>query len=287
MTGRDGRRFSLSDPNAVIDAFRRGGVDLPVDYDHQNDRPVQSGGPVPAAGWIKDLKITVTGLWGRVEWTAQARELIGAKAYRYLRPPFLYLKEGRTITRLKGADLVHNPNLELEALASQESKMDEMDFRAKLAGLVKLDPEADDQDILDAVSALVEQAAQMSQQGHDAGLPDPSRHVPVEAVQELMRDRSRTQTEQQTERATAKVGDALAKGYITPAMKPWATALCRQDEASFDRFLSSAVPVWKGLTEELFAGRQTPSASSHAADTSDAEAAVCAQLGLAPGSLSK
>ncbi|MCE8536754.1 hypothetical protein KBY27_04725 [Ruegeria pomeroyi] len=67
MTGRDGRRFSLSDPNAVIDAFRRGGVDLPVDYDHQNDRPPQSGGPVPAAGWIKDLKITETGLWGRVE----------------------------------------------------------------------------------------------------------------------------------------------------------------------------------------------------------------------------
>lgn len=41
MTGRDGRRFNLTDPRAVIAAFDQARVDLPVDYGHQNDRKPQ------------------------------------------------------------------------------------------------------------------------------------------------------------------------------------------------------------------------------------------------------
>lgn len=87
MVGRDGRRFNLADPAAVLRAFQADAVDLPIDYEHQSDRqPDQKSGPVPAAGWIKELKADASGLWGRVEWTAQARELITGKAYRYPLP---------------------------------------------------------------------------------------------------------------------------------------------------------------------------------------------------------
>ena len=62
-------------------------------------------GPVPAAGWIKDLKAEPSGIWGRVEWTATARELIRNREYRYLSPSFLFHPKTQAIMKLKGAGL--------------------------------------------------------------------------------------------------------------------------------------------------------------------------------------
>lgn len=140
MVGRDGRVFKLTNPQALLDSFTHNGADLPVDYDHQNDKPI--AGPVPAAGWIKELCVKKDGIWGRVEWTATANEMIGRKEYRYLSPTFNYLRE-RTVVRLKGAGLVHSPNLHLTALASEETDMNENEpdqdaFKTKLAALLKL-----------------------------------------------------------------------------------------------------------------------------------------------------
>ena len=76
---------------------------MPVDYDHQNDKPDPGrSGPVPAAGWIKELEVATNSLWGRVVWTARASELISAKEYRYISPAFYYQKDG-TINRFIGA----------------------------------------------------------------------------------------------------------------------------------------------------------------------------------------
>mgnify|MGYP003631834725 FL=1 len=123
MTARDGRQFDLGDPAAVILAFETHGADLPIDYEHQVDRPEATlKGPVPAAGWIKALAANASGLWGQVEWTATARDLIRRKEYRYLSPSFLHNMAGQ-IMKLKGAGLVHRPPLHLKALASEEDTM--------------------------------------------------------------------------------------------------------------------------------------------------------------------
>lgn len=121
MTGRDGREWVLDDPAAVVEAFARNGADLPVDCEHQSDsQPETRSGPVPAAGWIKELKADAAGLWGRVEWTAQARELIAGKAYRHLSPSVFDDQAGKAVIRLKGAGLVHKPNLHIKALAVEQ-----------------------------------------------------------------------------------------------------------------------------------------------------------------------
>lgn len=39
MEGRDGRGYTLSDPQGLIAAFQASGIDLPVDYEHQSDKP--------------------------------------------------------------------------------------------------------------------------------------------------------------------------------------------------------------------------------------------------------
>ncbi len=74
MNARDGRRFRLSDPFAVIRAYQAAAVDLPIDYEHQIDKEASRlKGPVPAAGWIKELKVKGAALWARVDWTDRAR----------------------------------------------------------------------------------------------------------------------------------------------------------------------------------------------------------------------
>lgn len=277
MIGRDGRRFNLADAGVVLRAFQADGVDLPIDYEHQSDlHPDQRTGPVPAAGWIKELKADASGLWGRVEWTAQARELIASKAYRYLSPSFYYTKASNIITRLKGAGLVHKPNLHLHALARQETDMtdDETLLARLIAALGLLDDTTED-----ALVEMIETLRGTAEKASAAQRPDPARFVPIEAVQELMTSRYADRAERARERVQIKVRDALARGFITPAMKDWASALCAQDEASFDSFLSKSAPTYAHLLSQAVPGGPPPSARDETV-RSDTAASVCAQLGL-------
>ncbi len=297
MTARDGRQFNLADPQAVIADFAARAVELPVDYEHQADSDLKErSGPVPAAGWIKDLKADERGLWGRVEWTAQARDLISQKAYRYLSPSFFYSKVGREITRLKGAGLVHKPALHLQALASEENDMDqETTLLARLVASLKLPEGTTEEDVfakLDELGRGIEEtdAAAQRLQSELADLqviasqPDPARFVPIEVVKDLMQSRGRDLSERARERAETKVADALRSGHITPAMKDWATALCASDEASFAAFVTNHPPMWGHIVQPSGASAFPPE-TSRKTTGSDAEQAVCSQLGLKPDAL--
>jgi len=282
MTGRDGRMFDLADPAALVLAFQSGGIDLPIDYEHQNDVPeAKLHGPVPAAGWIKELKADAGGLWGRVEWTATAAEMIGRKEYRFLSPSFLYHPKTRQIVRLKGAGLTHNPNLYLTALASQDPTMQPQTttptnpapLMQRLLKLLGLAPDATEEALIDALEAMLKGTAK----------PDPKDYMPVAAVTAMMRERSAERVELAEGRATEKVNAALRQGYISPAMKDWATALCQSDGAAFDTFLAATGPVFSHLFKPM--GLDGPPPATVTRRESDAEAAICAQLGLKPGSL--
>lgn len=297
MIGRDGRQFDLADPSAVIRDFRQRGVDLPIDYEHQNDRPeARLHGPVPAAGWIKELRADDTGLWGRAEWTATAREMIARREYRFVSPSFAYHPQSRAILRLKGAGLVHNPNLHLTALASEETDMPDPDMPirpkpadpavlARLAALVGLPQGSEAQAILDAVMAAMGLTAEKPVAAMAAENPDPARFVPVDAVRELLADRnSRIATMRESE-AVAKVEVALREGHITPAMRKWATALCMQDAPSFDGFLSSSPAPYAHLLRPV---KFAPIADAEKAPASSPEAAaICAQLGIEASALNE
>ncbi|WP_380997290.1 phage protease [Sedimentitalea sp. HM32M-2] len=254
-----------------------------MDYEHQSDRqPDQRSGPVPAAGWIKELRADASGLWGRVDWTAQARELIAGKAYRYLGPSFYHTKAGHIITRLKGAGLVHRPALQLHALARQEETMNQTEtLLDRLIAALGL-PEGTTED---ALFALIETLRGKAEQAVAAQKPDPARFVPIEAVQELMTSHHADRSERAKDRAAAKVKDALARGFITPAMQGWATAPCAQDEASFDSFMASSAPAYAHLMAQA-APNNPPQSSPAEIAQSDCAAAVCTQLGLKPGALS-
>ncbi len=282
VEGRDGRAWTLDDPQGLVSAFNAAKVDLPVDYDHQNDKPdpgrtpFAKTGPVPVAGWIKELKVATNGLWGRVFRTARASELISAKEYRYISPAFYYRKNG-SITRLKGAGLVHNPNLELTALVAQEDTMTaDMTFMQRLATTLKLAPDADAETILSALEQVKTKGA----------TPDPKDYAPVAAMAELLRDRNAQIATLSEGAAAVKVEDALRKGYITPAMRGLATALCTQDPDSFDGFIAKSTPAYAHLTKPSHMTGTPPGITATGrSDDGDAAAAICARLGLPPGSL--
>jgi phage I-like protein len=296
MQARDGRTFSLLDPEAVVAAFARNAIDLPIDFDHQSETPAaERSGPAPAAGWIKELRVASDGLWGRVEWTARAAELIGAKEYRFLSPSFLHRKDG-SVVRLKGAGLVHHPALHLTALAAQEDTMrttperkddtmapDLMNLIQRLAEMLNLPGDASPDEMLAALQEALKGKADRT--APDRAAPDPSKYVPVAALADLLRDRNAHLATMSQSAAEAKVSDAMRRGYLTPAMKPWALALCAQDPASFDDFIGSAAPPYAHLMRPSHTNALPPG-GDRGATYSALETSVCAQLGLPPGSLS-
>lgn len=288
MNGRDGRVFELADPGALVLDFQSRGVDLPIDYEHQSERSeAKANGPVPAAGWIKELRADPGGLWGRVEWTATAREMISRKEYRYLSPAFLHHPKSGVIVRLTSAGLVHKPNLNLVALASQEPPMNleadkakQSGLLARLAKMLGLDEDAAEDDIMARLSeALIQPRAVTASQVE----PDPAKYVPLASVQAMLRERNEERAIHSANHAIEKVDRAVREHYLPPSLKNWALALCKSDEASLDAFLKTTGPSLSKLFVEIMPNGY-PSASGQLGGSAE-EMAICAQLGLKPGAL--
>jgi phage I-like protein len=281
---RDGRRFLLSHPEAVVADFEARRIDLPVDYHHQHDhRAPGQVGPIPAAGWIKALRHDARGLWGQVEWTAKAAGMLRDREFRYLSPVILAQPDG-TVLRIKGAALVHDPALHLTALASQEPDMDRpapdapnSTATVPLADLIAaldLDTAATAEDAMNAILAL----------GKAGSAPDPRHYAPVEAMAELMRAHHAGRTELAEDRTRAKVEDAVREGRITPAMRGWATQLCAVDPASFDAFLATTGAPFAHLSTVTHTAAEHPSRKGGGQVDADA-ATLAAQLGIDPARL--
>lgn len=199
---RDGRRFVLDDPVSVIQRFKDRAIDLAVDFEHQSERPEASlNGPVPAAGWVKELSLRPSGIWGRVEWTERARAMIAAREYRFVSPTLLTEKATKRVVGLSSVALVHQPNLHLTALNSEGTEMPDENtpLLVKLADMLGLQKDASEQDIIAALSQML----------RDSKTPDPRKFVPVEAMRELMVSHANDRSALQAERTKAKVEKAL------------------------------------------------------------------------------
>jgi len=138
----DGRGpYTVDDYEALAAASLSDGERLVLDECHSTDLAAPRGQAAPARGWIVELQARADGIWGLVEWTGTGRQLRADKAYRGISPVIQHTKAG-VITAIKRASLVNDPNLQgLTALHSKES---EMDFKAMLIELLKLDADADD-----------------------------------------------------------------------------------------------------------------------------------------------
>lgn len=152
VLARDGRRWHF-DPAKVLAAFKSNNGPLAVDYEHAQDHLAATGQIAPAAGWIDRLEDRGGAIWGHVEWTAKAREMITAKEYRFISPSLRHTEDGE-ITRLAGAGLVNRPALEMTAL-SREDETHNQETAMSLKAIAKalgLEDSADEKAILAAIA---------------------------------------------------------------------------------------------------------------------------------------
>ncbi|CAD7055417.1 hypothetical protein RHAB21_00713 [Pseudorhizobium halotolerans] len=162
FSGRDGRGPYHSGDQAGLQQIAaltqryHGPTDIVIDYEHQSLHADKSGKPAPAAGWIKEVQARADGLYGRVEWTANAAALIKAKEYRYLSPVYFHTKDGK-ILALQNAALTNVPNINMAEVSAHtifQQPPQEENMKKVIAALGLADGAGED-DVLVAINSLL------------------------------------------------------------------------------------------------------------------------------------
>lgn len=208
---------------AVMEAFRAHGVDIPIDFEHQTvgGEFARADGKAPAAGWIKGLKYTEgVGLEAEVEWTEEGRRDLVARSYRYLSPVALIAADDRRMYALHSVALTNKPAIAGMRAVVNSELLDEM--RAKL------------------------------------GLPQGSPGELFVAACDRIRDLEVGRAEAEAE---AAVGEAERLRKISPGQREWALKFARTQLAAFKEWVDAA-PEVIASGRLVDGGRQTPTRSS-------------------------
>lgn len=153
VTTRDGRGpYHFDDAAALIRASLNatGGRAL-IDENHATDLAAPRGEAAPARGWITGLENRDDGIWGKVEWNATGRQLLGDKAYRFISPVIAHRADG-TVTALLRASLTNTPNM--PQLAALNSETHEDHTMKKLLAALGVKEDADETIALQAIEKL-------------------------------------------------------------------------------------------------------------------------------------
>lgn len=306
-TGRDGRGPYQLDAQAVTAAFAQHGADLPVDYEHQSLGAVAKSGPVPAAGWITAVEPRADGLWGRVAWTAQAAQLLHDRAYRYLSAVFDHLPDGRVI-KLRGAGLVHSPNLPIQAAASQVvagagasisstnptaaqtaaqgQTMTIEELKAQVAALTQQLADAQAATTVAQAALVAAQTAAPPAAQSAQATPNPAQWVPMGQYQAVTAQLASLQNNQATGAVQAAVTAAMSAGKVAPAQKDWATAYAAQDIKGFEAFVAAS-PVIVSAQAQAVPHQGVITAAQAAGALSDSDREVARLLSISAEDFAK
>lgn len=293
FSGRDGRGPFRLDAAAVLAAFERGGIDLPVDYDHQTLQADAKAGPVPAAGWIKALEVREGSLWGRVAWTEKAAALIAQREYRFLSPVFLHDKTGRVLA-LSGAGLTHYPNLDLTAVANANEGVTRMDeeLMERLRALLNLPTLAEPAELVAELEKLMQRLKTAEDQAQAANAraaateptePDPAQWVPMSQHSAVAQQLSALQRQVAKAQAEDAVRAAMSAGKLVPALSVWAQAYAEKDPEGFAAWIASAPVI---VEPAAHSQRVAPNAGTADALLTDEDRFVCSALGLSEAEFS-
>lgn len=289
IRGRDGRRWSMDDPQAVILATQARGVDIPIDWNHAIEHQAPRGGQSPAAGWIglSTLRVRDGAIWGTAAWNAAGSDSVAAREYRYLSPVFYYRGETLEVHSLVSISLVNSPNLHIPALNNRGHKeSDRMD--PELLRLLGLDEKAGNAAAIAAINALQTQVSDVKRELETArnAAPPADQYVPMAQYQHVL-DRATTaetaltaQRESDLESAiNTAVEAAIEAGKIAPASREFYVSSCQQEGGleRFKQFIESAPKVI--ADESGLGGKETPdTAINHTLSPEDK--AICQTMGL-------
>lgn len=292
--------------------IKQRGVDLVVDYEHQTLAGVQA----PAAGWVKDLILDNGNINAKIDWTPKAREYLKNREYRYVSPVINVRKSDGKAVALHSIALTNTPAIEgmnpivnkSEPEGGQNPMNDLLKALAKLLGLAE---DANEEQVMEAVTALKDAADAAKQPPEDKDKGDDDAVVANKTVCEMLGLKAGTPTEEvvakisglqagaptdhnlaeEVKSLKAKLADrdaeeavelALKAGKLTPAQKEWAKSYALSDPKGFAGFVEKAPQV---VPMEEVAGGTTVALKADEL-TGDAMLA-CKQIGVSAEDIAK
>lgn len=287
--GVDGRGpWRVDDPAAVVAASS---TPLLLDENHATEH--RAGQPNRAAGWIEELQARSDGIWGRVQWTAHGQALVKGRSYRHLSPVFGHDKGGRVV-RLLRAGLVNDPNLHLIAI-NRETMMSDLEQVATALGLPKdssaeaiathaAQVTAQSRQALDKIAeavgaekgADVETIVAAAAKKPGTAQPDPAEYVAVNEFRRVADQLAGLQKSVNEREAKAEVDALIKDGRLQPALRGWAVNYRQENPEGFKSYAETLPKVVGGQS------RTAGPPPKGGEELSDAELAVCSQMGLDP-----
>jgi phage I-like protein len=290
----NGQKWKVSDAQGVKLAADLSAISqlsaFHFDYEHQTIHALTNGKEAPASGWATEFEWRPgVGLFAtNVEWTPRAKEMIGAKEYRYISPVISWDDKGN-VTGVLCASLVNYPALlgmsplgssALAALAAQfvqsppanTSTENSMTLLQLLIAQLGLSAQATDTEALSAVAALKAksegQVLVPTQLAAALAIKtDADVATALSAVEQLKTQAAGAgQTTMQTIAAlqgqvtllmagnaknevSALVEQALKDGKLVPATKNWAEELGKTNVDALKSFLAAQPVIALGSTQ--------------------------------------
>lgn len=303
---------------AMKEQIAQRGVDLVVDYEHQT----LTGERAPAAGWVKELFAEDGHIKARVEWTIPAKQYLEKKEYRYLSPVITVRKSDNKATGLHSLALTNTPAIagmtpivNSSTFQGGETNMNEL--IKKIAAALGLGEDADEEQILTALSACVEENKALKEAaeggkalgkkpgedgkpedqddgivanksvcellGLKAGASTADVAASIMALKGGVDGRVKALEEKLADRdAEEAVELALKGGKITPAQRGWAKEYALKSPDGFKAFLEKAPQV---VPMSEIAGGDALALKGDKPD--EATMLVCKQLGISADDVKK
>lgn len=246
VAGRDGRRWTKHDPEAIARLSNEYLPQHPIDENHATDLKASKGESAPAMGWFNNVRTEEDGsLWADVTWTARGKAALEAQEYRYISPVFEVDTSGEIVKILR-AGLTNTPNIDLPALNStqtgqagnpaKETKMDK-----ELSKALGLREDATENEAIAAVNALKTQVNSSRNVDLTAYAPRADLAQMEARAAQAEKQLAELNAAQLKEKAVAAVEKAVADRKIAPASKEAYLAMCATQEglSNFSRIMES------------------------------------------------
>ncbi|MDR3173579.1 MAG: phage protease [Treponema sp.] len=269
IQGRDGRRWTNSDPRKVAKNSMARLPKLVIDENHATDLSAPRGGSSPAMGWMTNLHTGEGGsIWADVEWTKRGEQAVLNREYSFISPVLLFDERGEITTVLRAA-LTNSPNLPLPALNSEQgialekdSNCEEVHMDKALCAALGLSETAAEAEVLAAVQALQSKAA-LNAAGAAATQTDRSRvdlavyapRADLNAMEGRALAAERQLAELNAARLKAEaegaVDQAVKDRKIAPASRGEYLALCSTQEGfeTFKKIAAATPAIIEGGTQ--------------------------------------
>jgi phage I-like protein len=251
---RDGRKFKNRKPQAVVDLFKAEGVDLPIDWNHAEEKKAPFGEPAPAAGWIDDMEVRAGAIWGHASWNTDGAETLKSKKSRYISPVFDKIKD--VVHKIWSAGLVNSPALAMPAIARSTTRTeDTMD--PKTLELLGLTADATPEQIAEAIAAMAAKADK----------PDPT--VKLEEVTTELETTRVKLADTETELTNARNANPSLDKFVPRADHDAALARAKtlEDEKVETEKATHTTAVEVAITAALKTGKITPATKDFYVDT--------------------